>query len=295
MFAKAASLKSLFPLVLGRVTPVLAIGPGRVRTKGRMDPYDERFGGVARLFGAGGLARLRQAHVCVVGLGGVGSWAVEALARSGLGALTLVDFDTVCRANTNRQIHALDGEWDKPKAKVLARRVAAINPDCQVQAQVLAFSAATADRLLQTRFDFVVDAIDQTANKCLLIAGCCQRGLPIVTIGGAAGRRDPTQVRVTDLAFSAYDGLLDQVRTRLRREYGFPRGKTPFGVECVFSPEPALYPSPEESEAEPARPERGSARPRRSLLGTAAFVTGAFGFTAAAVVVRKLVQAAGSR
>ena len=255
-----------------------------------MDAYDERFVGVARLFGAAALARLRHAHVCVVGLGGVGSWVVEALARTGLGQLTLVDFDTVCLSNTNRQIQALVDELGRPKAEVLARRVAAINPDCQVQPLVLAFSQLTAEQLLRTRFDFVVDAIDQTANKCLLIARCHQRGLPIVTIGGARGRRDPTQVRVTDLAFSAYDGLLDQVRTRLRRLYGFPRGKTPFGIDCVFSPEPVVFPEPSQQPVEGPAAQRRSDAGRSPRLGTAAFVTGAFGFAAAAVVVRKLVS-----
>jgi tRNA A37 threonylcarbamoyladenosine dehydratase len=253
-----------------------------------MDPYEARFGGVARLFGAAGLERLRQAHVCVVGVGGVGSWAVEALARSGLGRLTLVDFDEVCISNTNRQLHALAGDFGSPKVEVLARRVRAINPDCGVQPLTVFFTPATATQVLEPQFSFVVDAIDQTDNKCLLIARCRERGLPIVTTGGAGGRRDPTQVRVADLAFTTHDGLLDQVRSRLRKEFGFPRGKQPFGVDCVFSAEPQVYPAQDggvcarRSEASRLRIDCETG------FGTATFVTGTFGFAAAAVVVRKL-------
>ena len=253
-----------------------------------MDPYEARFGGVARLFGVRGLERLRQAHVCVVGLGGVGSWAAEALARSGLGQLTLVDFDEVCISNSNRQIHALAGDFGKPKAEMLVRRVKAINPDCVAQPQVVFFTPPTAEQILQAQFDFVVDAIDQTANKCLLIARCRERGLSLVTTGGAGGRRDPTQVRVTDLAFTTHDGLLEQVRSRLRKEFGFPCGKEPFGVDCVFSPEPPVYPAADGNVCAQREDISNLRIDCERGFGTATFVTGTFGFTAAAVVVRKL-------
>src|SRR5205807_9448124 len=125
-----------------------------------MSDFDERFGGIGRLFTVEGLARLRQAHVCVVGIGGVGSWAVEALARSGIGELTLVDLDEVCVSNVNRQLHALDGELGKPKVDVMARRVHAINPDCRIHPRQAFFLKSNAAELLQTKFDAVLDAID---------------------------------------------------------------------------------------------------------------------------------------
>src|SRR5690242_17209179 len=202
-----------------------------------MDPYERRFGGVGRLYGAAALERLRRAHVCVVGLGGVGSWAVEALARSGIGQLTLVDLDDVCISNVNRQIHALEGELGQPKVEAMTRRVKAINPDCLVRPVHSFFLKSNAEGLFQTRFDAVVDAIDSPSLKGLLIATCKERGIPVVVAGGAGGRQDPTAIEVIDLAFSSGDRLLQEVRRKLRRVYGFPRGDRPFGVECVISRE----------------------------------------------------------
>ena len=207
-----------------------------------MNDYETRFAGVRRLLAAPGLERLRRAHVCVVGIGGVGSWAVEALARSGVGALTLIDLDDVCVSNVNRQIHALEGEIGRPKIDVMTRRVAAINPECKVQPRHAFFTAANAAEILETRFDHVLDAIDSPSTKALLIASSRERGIPVTTVGGAGGRRDPTALRVTDLALSSHDRLLAEVRSLLRGQFGFPRGETPFGVDCVYSPEPLIYP-----------------------------------------------------
>jgi len=247
-----------------------------------------RFAGVARLLGAEGLARLRQAHVCVVGVGGVGSWTVEALARSGVGRLTLVDGDKVDLSNTNRQLHAVDGEFGRPKVEVLAERVRRINPECAVMAECCFFTDQTAERLLERGFDYVVDAIDRPLQKCLLIAGCHARGIPVVTAGGAAGRRDPTAVRVADLARSTHDALLQEVRRGLRREHGFPREGKVFGVECVYSTEELTLPATGK-EVPGFGPGETDSRPNGGgLLGTAAFVTGAYGLAAAAVVVRRL-------
>ena len=172
-----------------------------------MDHYAKRFGGIGRLYGKEGLERIRSAHVCVVGLGGVGRWAVEALARSGIGALTLVDLDDVCISNVNRQLHALVGELGQPKVEVMARRVRAINPDCVVHPLQAFFLKSNADEMLQTRFDYVLDAIDSPSRKCVLIAKCRERGIPIIASGAAGGRRDPAAVEVMDLAFSSRDRL----------------------------------------------------------------------------------------
>jgi tRNA A37 threonylcarbamoyladenosine dehydratase len=255
-----------------------------------MDPYQRRFSGVARLFGSTGLARLRGAHVCVVGLGGVGSWAVEALARSGIGQMTLIDMDDVCISNVNRQIHAFDGELGKPKVEVLARRVLAINPECRLHPLHSFFLKSNARAILEMRFDGVVDAIDSPALKCLLIASCRERCIPIVVAGGAGGRQDPTAIQVIDLAFSSGDRLLLQVRRKLRRQFGFPRGDRGFGIECVVSRESPVFPtqagcvSRDRSEAADLRLDCSSG------FGTACFVTGTFGLVAASRIIHRIVH-----
>jgi tRNA A37 threonylcarbamoyladenosine dehydratase len=244
-----------------------------------MNDDDLRFGGLARLYGAGGLQRLLRASVCVVGLGGVGSWAAEALARSAVGRITLVDLDDVCLSNVNRQLHALDGAIGRPKVEVMAERIHAIHPGCQARAVAEFFTETTASQILETRFDYVLDAIDQVANKCLLIARCRQKEIPIICAGGAGGRRDPAAIRVADLAQTSHDRLLQQVRKKLRDDYGFARDpKTPFGVPCVFSTEPAIAPA--EGLAGRVTCDNG--------YGTASFVTGTFGLVAASRVVAKI-------
>jgi tRNA threonylcarbamoyladenosine dehydratase len=251
-----------------------------------MDDYDIRFGGVRRLYGVEGAARLGRAHVCVIGIGGVGCWAVEALARSGVGELTLIDLDEVCVTNVNRQIHALDGTIGQPKVEAMADRVRAISPTCRVHAVPDFFTESSAEDHLKPRYDFVFDAIDNVPNKCLLIARCREKDIPLLSAGGAGGRRDPAAIRVADLAFSTHDRLLQAVRKKLRQEFGFPQElKISFGVEGIYSVEPALYPHSDGSVC--AQPEPGSdvRLDCESGYGTAAFVTGAFGFMAAARIV----------
>lgn len=261
--------------------------------------YDQRFGGVARLCGAAGLERLRRAHVCVVGVGGVGSWTVEALARSGVGELTLVDLDDVCVTNVNRQLPALASTVGRPKVVVLAERVADINAGCVVHPIPEFFTAANAARLLEPGFDHVVDAIDSPSLKARLIASCRERDLPVITAGGAGGRRDPTRVRVADLAHTSHDPLLAAVRSLLRRDYGFPHAGQLFGVDCVFSQEPIHYPAAGEEACEVERGGEASGSACERPFGTATFVTGTFGFAAAAQVMARLTGlpglAAGAR
>jgi tRNA threonylcarbamoyladenosine dehydratase len=261
--------------------------PG-IAIQSAMDPYQRRFGGLARLYGSSGLERLHRAHVCVVGLGGVGSWAVEALARSGIGQLTLIDLDDVCISNVNRQLHALEGELGKPKVEVMARRAAAINPHCAIHPVHSFFLKSNADQILQTSFDAVLDAIDSPSLKCFLIASCRQRGIPVTVVGGAGGRQDPTAIEVIDLAFSSGDRLLQQVRRKLRRDYGFPRGDREFGIECIVSRELPVFPTGEGC----VTPNRAEAADLRldcaSGFGTASFVTGTFGLVAASRIVRHL-------
>lgn len=254
-----------------------------------MNDFDQRFGGIQRLYSADGLQRLRRSHVCVVGVGGVGTWAAEALARSGIGKLTLIDMDDVCVTNVNRQLHALDGTVGQPKVSAMAARIRLINPECDVQEIAEFFLPSTAEQLLATRFDYVLDAIDNVPNKCLLIARCCELGTPIVTVGGAGGRKNPAAVQMADLAFTTHDGLLQQVRKKLRDEHGFPReAKKTFNVPCVFSPEPQVF--PQKNGTVCSRPEPGSDLRLNcdAGYGTASFVTGTFGFLAAAHAVSAL-------
>ena len=253
-------------------------------------PFEARFGGVGRLFTREGLDCLRRAHVCVLGLGGVGSWAVEALARSGVGTLTLVDLDDVCVGNVNRQLHAVTEELGRPKVDAMKRRVQAINPECVVHAVQAFFLKSNARELLRPEFDYVLDAIDSPARKCLVIALCRERALPVITTGASAGRRDPTAVEVIDLAFSSHDRLLQEVRKKLRTRHGFPRGQNPFGVECVVSREPMVYPPSQTAIQRPAGSEPDLRLDCNTGFGTATFVTGTFGFVAAGRIIRHLAE-----
>ncbi|MCC7373335.1 MAG: tRNA threonylcarbamoyladenosine dehydratase [Verrucomicrobiales bacterium] len=265
------------------------------------EDFSTRFAGISRLFGPAALAGLRQAHVAVVGLGGVGSWTVEALARSGIGALTLIDLDEVCLSNVNRQLPAIDGAFGQFKAEVLAERVRRIHPECRIQPVVEFFTESTAERLLAGGYSAVVDAIDAVGNKARLLAGCRARGIPVIACGGAGGRTDPTRLRCVDLAEASHDRLLSAVRRQLRRDYGFPGTGKPMEIACVVSTEPVVLPpaeceggagdgtATETVEAE----DRGSKRLGCDWgYGSAAFVTGAFGFAAASWVVRRLTQGA---
>jgi tRNA A37 threonylcarbamoyladenosine dehydratase len=254
--------------------------------------YAARFSGIERLVGKDGQKQLRAAHVAVVGVGGVGSWSAEALARSGIGAITLVDFDEVCVSNVNRQLPALTPEIGKAKVGVLRERILEINPECRVHAVQEYFTATNAAQILETRFDFVIDAIDHVRNKCLLLAGCRARGIPVITTGAAGGRLDATSARIADLAECTHDRLLQRVRKVLRSDFGFPGDGLKFGIEAVYSPEPVIRPGPAACEGAPG--ETGEA-PRRLNCdygyGSAIFVTGVFGFAAAGRVVTRLAHA----
>ncbi|MGC3988922.1 MAG: tRNA threonylcarbamoyladenosine dehydratase [Chthoniobacteraceae bacterium] len=253
------------------------------------EAYRQRFGGLGRLFGTDALPRLQAAHVLVVGVGGVGSWTVEALARSGIGRITMVDLDDVCITNVNRQLPAVEGQIGRPKIAVLADRVKSINPECEVHEVAEFFTKENADRLLSTPYDFVVDAIDQVSLKALLIAECRQRGRRVITVGGAGGKQEASGIRVADLAESAQDDLLRFVRKQLRAEHGFSRvDREPFGVRCVFSIERPHYPWPDGTVQREKPPACNLKLDCASGYGTASFVTGAFGLAAAGEVVRVL-------
>ena len=256
--------------------------------------YEARFGGVGRLFGKKGLERLRAAHVCVIGVGGVGAWTVEALARSGIGALTLVDADDVCVTNTNRQLPALDGNVGRPKVAVLAERVRLIAPECRVVEVMEFYTRTNAAELLAPAFDFVVDAVDRMSTKAHLIHTCRTLGRNVITCGAAGGKRDATMVRASDLGLAGKDELLRQVRRELRREHGWPQGTSkipsPMDVPCVFSPEALVFPQPDGTCSPEPAPGESLRMDCASGYGAATFVTGVFGFIAAGEVVRRLAD-----
>ncbi|WIM04975.1 MAG: tRNA threonylcarbamoyladenosine dehydratase [Candidatus Nitricoxidivorans perseverans] len=240
-----------------------------------MDESDlqRRFGGIERLYGTGSLARLTSSHVCVIGIGGVGSWAAEALARSGIGRLTLIDLDHVAESNVNRQAQAITGTLGQAKVLAMRDRIAAIHPDCAVDCVEEFITPENVASLIHA-CDAVVDAIDQVRAKAALIAHCRHAKIPLVTTGGAGGRTDPARMRIDDLSRTTQDALASKVRALLRKEYGFPREKK-FGVECVYSVEPAARPSACDVD------ESGLHGLSCAGYGSSVCVTAAFGFAAA--------------
>jgi len=258
------------------------------------ESYVQRFGGIGRLYGAAALPRLAAAHVAVVGVGGVGSWVVEALARSGIGELTLIDMDDVCITNTNRQLPALAHTVGMSKVDVLVSRVAEINPDCRVHRVLEFLLESNVDRLLAPDFDFVVDAVDRTSIKALILAKCRTRGLPVITSGSAGGRKDPTAIRLSDLGKSGADPLLKGVRQSLRKDHGFPKslegGVLEMGIPCVYSTEKPVYPWADGtcSMEREAGAGAGLRLDCAAGFGAVTFVTGGFGFALAAEVVRRV-------
>ena len=254
-----------------------------------MHRFGVRFGGIRRLYSTHGLEQLKSAHVCIIGIGGVGSWAVEALARSGVGTLTLVDMDDICVSNVNRQIHAVDAEIHKPKVESMAARIATINPECVVHARREFFTAGNSSKILATRFDFVLDAIDAVREKALCISLCKTLQIPVITSGGAGGRCDPTRVQLDDLSRATHDRLLQSLRKTLRSDHGFPRGEKKFGIECVFSPETPVFPQADGTVCETRDPGADPLKlDCRNGFGSATFVTGTFGFVAAARIVQRI-------
>lgn len=258
------------------------------------DAIEGRFAGIDRLYGAGASARLAGAHVCVVGVGGVGSWAVEALARSGIGQLTLIDADDVCVSNTNRQSHALEGEYGRPKVEVLARRARAINPRLRVEPIVQFLTLANVETLLDRGYDAVLDACDALKVKVAMIAFCRRRKIPIVVSGSAGGRRDPTLITARDLSRTEHDILLGLARRKLRDDYAWTRNpKRYFGVQAVFSRENVNYPQPDGSvcKTRGADAETALKLDCSGGLGAAMHVTATFGMVAVARLIERLLEA----
>ena len=255
--------------------------------------YLQRFEGLGRVFGDSALDALERAHFCVVGIGGVGSWAAEACARSGIGRITLIDHDDIHISNTNRQVHTLQDSIERSKVEVLRERILAINPECDCVAIDDLVTRGNIDKFKFSQFDYVVDAIDHVSHKLTLMHHCRRNKIRCISTGGAGGRSDPTQIEVKDLTLCFNDPLLAKVRSHLRQQLGYSRNpKRRYAMDCVFSAEQAMYPAGDGkiSHEKPASPER-TTLDCSTGIGSFVGVTACFGFTAAAHAIRKYLRA----
>ena len=263
------------------------------------DSYLQRFSGIGRLYGQPALLKFARSHVVVIGIGGVGTWVAESLVRSGIGQISLIDLDDICVTNTNRQIHALKETIGQSKVEVMAERIKAINPDCVVN-EIEDFITLDNlnDYLVSAKaggdIDFVIDCIDAVKQKAALIAWCKRYKLPIVTVGGAGGQMDPTQIQLSDLAKTHQDPLLAKVRNLLRREYNFSKNTSRrFGIDAVFSTEQLVYPQADGTVcANKAGSDVNMRMDCASGFGAITTVTGTFGFVAVSKALKKLAAKA---
>ncbi|WP_154222665.1 tRNA threonylcarbamoyladenosine dehydratase [Marinicella rhabdoformis] len=246
----------------------------------------ERFGGIVRLYGIAGFEKLQKSHVAIVGVGGVGCWAAEMLARSGVGKLTLIDADELCVTNINRQIHALDSTVSKSKVLTMAERIKDINPDCEVIVHESFFMESTADELLAADYDVVLDAIDSVKHKILLFMQCRFKKINLIMAGGAGGKTDPSRIQVADLAKTIRDPLLRRVRKELRKNPTLKVRKK-LKVKAIFSNQEIMSPIFDESQQ--------NQKDNRKLdcntgYGTSPIIISHFGIRAADVVISELLK-----
>jgi tRNA A37 threonylcarbamoyladenosine dehydratase len=255
-----------------------------------------RFDRMGRLVGDSAMEKLFHTHVMVIGLGGVGSWAAESLARSGVGRLTIIDFDEICITNANRQLHALQGLVGKKKSNVMGERLRKINPQMTVEELPVFYNEEDADSIFSHKPDYILDCIDNLTAKCHLIAEARKRGIPLITAAGAAARLDPSFVKIDDLGKTHIDPLAHQVRKILRQKYDFPEKE--FGIPCVFSTEVPMEPVELKYDlgqgfkcvCPQGQNNLHSCDQRNRIYGTASFVTGTFGFQMASWVVRQVIR-----
>lgn len=275
-------------------------------TDAEMETYrlHRRFDRMGRLVGDPVMEKLFQTHVMIVGLGGVGSFAAESIARSGVGKITLVDFDEICITNFNRQLHSLQGNVGEKKADVMAERLKKINPQSSVLSIPKFYNARFADEIFEESQsvhgkipDFIIDAIDSVTPKCHLLATCRDRGMRVITSTGSGGKLDPTRIKVGDLATTTVDPLAKALRRILRDQHGFP-DKGEFGIPAIFSEEAPRAPVELNYDngkgfrcvCPQGQNEFFNCDNRNLILGNASFVTGAFGLACASVVVNEVIQ-----
>jgi len=241
----------------------------------------ERFGGIERLFGMDAFDRLQQSHVAVVGVGGVGCWSAEMLARSGVGKITLIDADELCVTNINRQIHALDSTVGQSKVKVMAKRIQDINPACEVICHEAFFMASNVDELL-IPYDFLIDAIDSVNHKVLLLVECRRRKIPVVTCGGAGGKTELSRIHTADLVKTRGDSLLRKVRKEMRNNYGMKKTKK-FKIHAVYLDQEMVLPSRDQDKQTSRKLDCDSG------YGTSPMTISSIGIRAADLVVKRLM------
>lgn len=251
-----------------------------------MSDFEEKFGSLSRVYGDDQLQRIRDLNICIVGLGGVGSWAAEALARSGVGKLTLVDGDTISKSNINRQLHALDSNIGKSKAVVMYERISQINSECEVQVIEQFINEDNQRDILERGYDGVLDAIDSLKFKAAIIYNCKRNKVPVVTTGGAGGLTDPTMITINDLSSTWNDPLASALRLCLRQQHRFTRNpKNSFGVPCVYSTEQQRY-TDKDGNPDYRKPGvAGLSLDCFSGYGSSVMVTASFGLTAAAKII----------
>lgn len=250
---------------------------------------ERRFGGLRRLHGIEGYERLRGARVAVIGVGGVGSWTAEALARSGVAALTLIDLDQVAESNINRQVHAIESTLGQAKVHALRDRISLIHPGCMVQAVEEFIDETNVDQLLDADgLDGVIDCCDQVRAKAAIAAWSFKHGAPLVSVGAAGGKVWPHLVEVADLADVTHDPLLSSFRQRLRQRHGAAR-KGRMGVSCVFSREPVR---PPQDRCETTDGRLGDGSLNCAGYGSSVTVTASFGLVAAAWLMQHIVAKA---
>jgi len=258
-----------------------------------LDPdYLKRFEGLSRVFGLAALEHLQNAHFCIVGVGGVGSWAAEAAARSGIGKISLIDHDDIDISNTNRQLHTLESTIGSSKVEALRDRILLINPQCDCFAIDDLVTRASLEKFNLAQYDYVIDAIDNAVHKLSLVHFCRRHKIPIVSTGGAGGQTDATKIEVADLTQTYNDPLLAKVRANLRQQVGYTRNpKRRFGIDCVYSTEQPRYPADDGdiSLAKPIMPER-TTLDCATGLGSFVGVTACFGFTAVSHAIGKYLK-----
>lgn len=256
------------------------------------DGYRQRFGGIGRLYGDNALQALARGHFAVIGLGGVGTWVAEALARSGVGELTLIEMDEVCVTNTNRQLHALASTIGRSKNETLAARLRDINPDIIVNSTEDFLDTDNMRQYIGSQFDVVVDAMDSAHIKAGLVAYCSAIKLRLVTVGSSGGKRDPQLIEIADLAYTRGDPMLAKVRSQLFRHYKFARDeKRKFRVDAIFSAEQMVYPKPDGSVCMDKKfLAEGVKLDCAGGFGSSVMVTGTFGFVAANKAIERYLQ-----
>jgi tRNA A37 threonylcarbamoyladenosine dehydratase len=252
---------------------------------------ERRFGGVARLYGTQALEKFKKSHVIVIGIGGVGSWVVEALARNAIGKITLIDMDVVAESNINRQLPALSNTLGRNKCDVMAERIRGINEECEICIVDEFLTKDNIANLIAADTSYVIDCIDNSRVKAALIAWCKRQKVKMLTIGGAGGKTDPTLIQIVDLSRAKHDPLLSRTRKILRQDYNFSTNiKRRFNIPCVYSLEHLKYPTDDGEISQTKLKNEMSGLSCAGGIGSSLMVTASFGFIAVSHVLKRISE-----